>query len=73
MKVKCPRCKQETEYVKENPFRPFCSERCKLIDLGQWADGKYAVPVTDPNELDDEHLDTLAQALPPTDPDDQLN
>jgi endogenous inhibitor of DNA gyrase (YacG/DUF329 family) len=28
----------------DNPYRPFCSERCKLIDLGQWAAGAYRIP-----------------------------
>ncbi len=32
------------EYSQKNPFRPFCSERCKLIDLGQWADEKFRIP-----------------------------
>lgn len=45
MEVKCPRCAKPTVYSEANPFRPFCSERCKLIDLGQWADEKYAIPV----------------------------
>jgi len=31
-------------YDKGNPYRPFCSERCKLIDLGQWATGAYRIP-----------------------------
>jgi endogenous inhibitor of DNA gyrase (YacG/DUF329 family) len=44
MKVTCPNCKKTTDYSPENLSRPFCSERCKLIDLGQWADEKYAVP-----------------------------
>lgn len=35
--VPCPTCKKLTRYSKENPYRPFCSERCKLIDLGEWA------------------------------------
>jgi len=43
MKVRCPTCKKETEY-NGNKYRPFCSERCKIIDLGDWAQGKYAVP-----------------------------
>ena len=43
-KVKCPNCKKETEYTSENEFRPFCSERCKLIDFGDWADGNYRLP-----------------------------
>jgi endogenous inhibitor of DNA gyrase (YacG/DUF329 family) len=43
-KIKCPRCGQETEYSPANKARPFCSERCQLIDLGEWASEKYAVP-----------------------------
>lgn len=41
--VSCPHCKVKTPY-EGNPFRPFCSERCRLIDLGQWASGGYAIP-----------------------------
>jgi uncharacterized protein len=36
----CPICKTETPWS-ENPFRPFCSERCKVIDLGGWASEQY--------------------------------
>jgi endogenous inhibitor of DNA gyrase (YacG/DUF329 family) len=43
MLVKCPTCGKEAEYF-GNEFRPFCSERCKLIDLGAWVDGKYRIP-----------------------------
>lgn len=43
LRVKCPRCGARTPY-EGNPWRPFCSERCKLIDLGQWAEGGYAIP-----------------------------
>lgn len=45
-KIPCPICKKPTIW-KDNPFRPFCSERCKLTDLGQWADGSYAIPAKD--------------------------
>ena len=41
--MKCPTCGKSTEW-KENPFRPFCSERCQLRDLGRWVDGDYSVP-----------------------------
>lgn len=41
-KIKCPVCKKDAVW-EGNPFRPFCSERCSLIDLGKWADGKYSV------------------------------
>ncbi len=43
MKVKCPLCKTETIYSKENKYRPFCSEKCHLIDLGEWVEGNYAI------------------------------
>lgn len=40
---KCPICKKPVEW-RDNPHRPFCSERCQLIDFGNWADENYAVP-----------------------------
>ena len=43
--VLCPTCKTLCEFSPANPHRPFCSERCRLIDLGQWADGTYRVPL----------------------------
>lgn len=42
MKIHCPLCKKETTW-EENPFRPFCSERCRLLDLGKWASGDYRI------------------------------
>lgn len=42
--VKCPQCGRLTLYTVENPFRPFCSERCRLIDLGEWASESYRIP-----------------------------
>lgn len=42
MIVKCPMCKKETPW-EGNPFRPFCSERCKLLDLGAWAKEEYRI------------------------------
>lgn len=42
--VACPTCGQAVPWRPENRFRPFCSERCKLIDLGEWASGNYRVP-----------------------------
>jgi endogenous inhibitor of DNA gyrase (YacG/DUF329 family) len=41
--VNCPRCGKETVF-EGNEFRPFCSERCKLIDFGAWADETYSLP-----------------------------
>jgi endogenous inhibitor of DNA gyrase (YacG/DUF329 family) len=42
-KITCPVCKKETKWD-DNPFRPFCSERCRLIDLGKWASDEYRIP-----------------------------
>jgi len=44
MKVKCPTCEKEVEWNSDAKFRPFCSERCKMIDLGQWAAEEHAIP-----------------------------
>ncbi|WP_354685549.1 DNA gyrase inhibitor YacG [Cupriavidus necator] len=41
--VKCPTCGTEVAWVPDNKFRPFCSERCKQIDLGAWASEKYVI------------------------------
>jgi len=56
--VACPTCKQLTEFSPDNAFRPFCSKRCKLIDLGLWASEQYAIPV-------DAKSDQLADDLTP--------
>ncbi len=40
----CPSCKRASNAGRDNPWRPFCSERCKLVDLGRWLDGDYAIP-----------------------------
>ncbi len=42
MKIKCPMCKKTTTW-EENPNRPFCSERCKLLDLGKWVFEEYKI------------------------------
>lgn len=41
--MKCPTCEKEALW-QDNPFRPFCSERCKLVDLGKWVNDEYRVP-----------------------------
>jgi hypothetical protein len=38
----CPMCKKDTIWD-GNPFRPFCSERCRLMDLGKWASEEYTI------------------------------
>ena len=41
--VDCPACSKKTEYSPGNRWRPFCSERCKRIDLGAWASEQYRI------------------------------
>jgi endogenous inhibitor of DNA gyrase (YacG/DUF329 family) len=59
--VRCPGCGGESVYAISNPFRPFCSERCRLADLGAWASGGYrvaaAAPVDDGEDDDDPAAD----------------
>lgn len=54
----CPHCKKPAGWD-GNKFRPFCSERCKLIDLGAWATEQYRVPIDPSQELSPEELDAL--------------
>lgn len=42
-KVRCPQCGEDALWAPENPNRPFCSERCKQIDLGCWASDSYRI------------------------------
>jgi endogenous inhibitor of DNA gyrase (YacG/DUF329 family) len=42
--VKCPQCGAPVPWTPESKWRPFCSERCKLIDLGAWASERYRIP-----------------------------
>ena len=51
--VKCPTCGKETRF-EGNEFRPFCSERCKLLDFGAWADEEYSLPAENAELGEDE-------------------
>ena len=42
--VRCPICGGDSVYAPSNPSRPFCSERCRSVDLGAWAFGNYRMP-----------------------------
>ncbi len=44
--IACPHCKKTIVWSEKFPFRPFCSERCKLIDLGEWADEQKRIAAT---------------------------
>jgi endogenous inhibitor of DNA gyrase (YacG/DUF329 family) len=61
--LRCPNCRQIV--LRTDPEFPFCSERCRLIDLGKWASGAYVVssPITDPEgieKLEESHRQRLA-------------
>ena len=43
LKVKCPVCGREVRWTDEFPYRPFCSRRGRLIDLGEWADERNVI------------------------------
>lgn len=49
-KIVCPICSKKNTWQKENPYRPFCSERCRLLDLGEWASENYRVVAKDKTE-----------------------
>ena len=42
--VACPQCGASAPFSAENKWRPFCSERCRTIDLGYWASEAYRIP-----------------------------
>ncbi len=52
MQITCPVCKKKTIW-EENTWKPFCSERCKLIDLGKWATEDYKVPGEETEEREE--------------------
>jgi len=58
MVTRCPICKKKVQPPEKGDgdagrsWFPFCSERCKLIDLGRWLDGKYQIPVVE-DDLDE--------------------
>jgi endogenous inhibitor of DNA gyrase (YacG/DUF329 family) len=47
VKARCPGCGKPADTGPDNPWRPFCSERCKLADLGQWFSGRYSLTADD--------------------------
>lgn len=53
LKVNCPTCKEIVVWNEQSPYRPFCSERCKLIDFGEWASERNTI-AGDPVLLSDE-------------------
>jgi hypothetical protein len=52
--VDCPTCGKKVEWSEKSKFRPFCSERCKQIDLGAWAEEKYVIPTANRDKEPDD-------------------
>jgi endogenous inhibitor of DNA gyrase (YacG/DUF329 family) len=74
MKHRCPICKRATDSDLDKEF-PFCSERCRLLDLGAWASEKYVVsdPVFDETELEESDAETNASKRARRKPDDTVH
>ncbi|WP_302138662.1 DNA gyrase inhibitor YacG [Halomonas alkalicola] len=56
LEVACPQCRKTVVWSEKNAYRPFCSERCRLLDLGAWADGSHRIagePAMDETEIDE--------------------
>ena len=63
-KVRCPQCGGEALWAPENKWRPFCSERCKQIDLGAWASETYRIA----GQVSDEEAGTPSLDFPDAPP-----
>lgn len=59
--VPCPQCGKRLYWTSDNPWRPFCSKRCKMIDLGAWADESHRI-AGEP-AMDDASLDELMSRI----------
>ena len=62
--IRCPTCGKGVKWTPGNAFRPFCSERCRLIDLGAWTQERYRIPAEetdfDPGDEDQENKKPLS-------------
>ena len=63
MKVKCQTCQQDVEWSPSSEYRPFCSKKCQLIDLGEWAGEEKVISSpaqeSDINNLDPEDIEAM--------------
>ena len=56
--VNCPTCQKIVQWDETEPYRPFCSKKCQLIDFGDWASERNSIPVENPlSDIDEEDLD----------------
>lgn len=68
LEVSCPICKKKFDYY-SSEYRPFCCERCRLIDLGQWLTESYTVPVEKLSEEEEQTLEHLIHEKSDENPD----
>ncbi len=61
-KVRCPNCGLEVKWDVRSEFRPFCSERCKMIDLGAWASDGYSIAGNGENNVGETDADNKSDA-----------
>jgi len=60
--VKCPTCKRPVEWSSESAYRPFCSDRCRLIDLGAWLNEQHKIPDHSASATDDLPADSSEES-----------
>lgn len=53
---RCPQCQKPSLIAPANAWRPFCSERCKLVDLGDWMNGRFVIPVESTEDSSDDYV-----------------
>ncbi|WP_027350865.1 DNA gyrase inhibitor YacG [Halotalea alkalilenta] len=61
LKVACPQCATQVPWNEQSPYRPFCSKRCKLLDLGAWANESHRIPGE--MALDETDIDAMLESL----------
>ena len=62
--VKCPTCRRPVEWSEQSAYRPFCSERCRLIDLGAWLTEQHKIPDEDAARSEDASRSEEARGEP---------
>ena len=56
--VNCPTCQKIVSWNETEPYRPFCSKKCQLLDFGDWASERHSIPVAKPpSEFDEDDLE----------------
>ncbi|WP_105187900.1 DNA gyrase inhibitor YacG [Pseudoalteromonas sp. T1lg48] len=62
-KVNCPTCQNEVTWGDQSPYRPFCSKRCQLIDLGEWSSESNTISTPMSNELQGADADAFIEEV----------